>query len=68
MTDNNLFLVVGNGYLNARSSSWCISDKSNYEGTKIVCLATEYHLKQIISEPSHLLENSSPCIDLLFTS
>ena len=41
MTDNNPFLVVAVGDFNARSSSWCISDKSNYEGTKIDCLATE---------------------------
>ena len=44
MTDNNLFLVVAISDFNARSSSWCINDKSNYEGTKI---ATEYDLKQI---------------------
>ena len=64
MTDNNPFLVVAIGDFNARSSSWCINDKSNYEGTKIDCLATEYDLKQVINEPTHLLENSSSGIDL----
>ena len=68
MTDNNPFLVVAAGDFNAQSSSWCINDKSNYEGTKIGCLATEYDLKQVINEPTHLLENSSACIDLIFTS
>ena len=53
---------------NARSSSWCINDKSNHERTKIDCLASEYDLKQLIHEPTHLLENSSSCIDLIFTS
>ena len=53
---------------NARSSSWCISDKSNYKGTKIDCLTSEYDLKQIISERTHLLDNSSSCIELIFTS
>ena len=52
---------------NARSSSFCIIDKSNYEETKINCLATECDLKQVINEPTHLLENSSSCIDLIFT-
>ena len=66
--DNDPFLVVAVGDFNARSSSWCINDKSNYEGTKIDCLATEYDLKQVINEPTHLLENSSSCIDLIFTS
>ena len=45
MTDNNRFLVVAIGDFNAGSSSWCINDKSNYEGSKIDCLATEYDLK-----------------------
>ena len=57
MTDNNLFLVVAIGDFNARSSSWCINNKSNYEGPKIDCLATEYDLKQVINELTHLLEN-----------
>ena len=68
MTDNNPFLVVAIGNFYAPSSSWCINDKSNYKGNKIDCLATEYDLKQVINEPIHLLENSSSCIDLVFTS
>ena len=68
MTDNNPFLVVTIGDFNAWSSRWCINGKSNYEGTKIDCLATEHDLKQVINEPTHLLENSSSCIDLKFTS
>ena len=59
MTDNDLFLVVVIGDFIARWSRWCINDKSNYEGTKIDCLATECGLKQVINEPAHLLENSS---------
>ena len=68
MTDNNPFLVVAIAYFNARSSSWCINDKSNYEGTKINCLATEYDLKQVVKELTDLLESSSSCIDLIFIS
>ena len=59
VTDNNAFLVVAIGDFNARSSSWCINDKSSYEGTKIDYLATEYDLKQVMNKPTHLLENSS---------
>ena len=67
MTENNPFLVVTTGDFNARSSSWCISEKSNYAGTKISCLvATEYDLKLVINEPTHMLEKSSSCIDLIF--
>ena len=39
MTDNSSFLVAAIGDFNARSSSWCIIDNSNYEGIKISCLA-----------------------------
>ena len=67
MTDNNPFLVVAIGDFNARSSSWWINDKSNYEGTKIDCLATEHDLKQVINEPTYLLANTSSCIDLIST-
>ena len=67
MTDSNPFLVVAIGDFNAGSSSWCIIDKSNYEETKIDCLTTEYDLRQLINEPTHLLENSS-YVDLIFTS
>ena len=45
MTDNNPFLVVAINDFNARSSSWCIHDKSNYERSKIDYLATEHDLK-----------------------
>ena len=47
MTENNPFLEVTIGNFNARSSSWCINDKGNYEGTKTDCLATEYYLKNM---------------------
>ena len=37
MADNNPFLVVVIDDFNARSTSWYINDKSNYEGAKIYC-------------------------------
>ena len=55
-------------YIRSMIDIKCINDKSNYEGTKIDCFAIEYELKQVINEPTHLLENSSSCIDLIFTS
>ena len=68
ITDNNPFLVAAINDFNTRPSSWCINDKSNYERTKIDYLATEYDLKQVINKLTHLLQNSSSCIDLIFTS
>ena len=57
-------VVIGD--FNAKLSSWCISDESNYEGVKVHYLTIQYDLKQVINEPSHLLENSSSCIYLIF--
>ena len=54
---NNTFLVPAVDDFNARSSSWCISDKSNYEGIKTDYLATHYDLKQVNDEPTNLIEN-----------
>ena len=37
------------------------------EGTKIDAVTSSYGLQQLISQPTHLLANSSSCIDLIFT-
>ena len=66
MIDHNPFLIIVIGDFNARSSSCCFNDKSNLEWTQINCLATEYDLKQVMNEPTHLVENFSSCIDLIF--
>ena len=68
MANNNPSLVVAIGSSNARSSRWCISNKSNYEGIKVDCFATQYDIKQLINKPMHLRKNCSSCIDLIFTS
>ena len=38
----------------------------SHEGTHIESLTTMYGL-QLVSDPTHLLPNSSSCIDLIFT-
>ena len=45
MTHNNPFLAVAIPDFHPLSSSRCISDKSNVEGTKIDCFTTGYGLK-----------------------
>ena len=37
------------------------------EGSQIESLTTTHGLHQLISDPTHILPNSSSCIDLLFT-
>ena len=55
------------GDFNARSKSWWQNDVTSNEGTKIDALTSYHGLHQLISQPTHLLANSSSCIDLIFT-
>ena len=55
------------GDCNARSQSWWSDDVTSYEGSHIDSLTTTYGFHQLISDPTHLLPNSSFCIDLIFT-
>ena len=55
------------GDFNARSKSRCKSYINTIEGTKIDSVTTSYGLQQLITQPTHLLANSSSCIDLIFT-
>ena len=41
---------------------------TTYEGSKIDAITTLSGLKQLIQEPTHILTDSSSCIDLIFTS
>ena len=38
------------------------------EDTEIESLTCSYRLNQLISDPTHILQNSSSCIDLVFTN
>ena len=55
------------GDFNARSKSWWKSDINTIEGTKIDSVTSSYGLQQLITQPTHLLANSSSCIYLIFT-
>ena len=55
------------GDFNARSNNWWQGDTQTSEGSQIDYLTTSYGFQQLISEPTHILNNSSSCIDLIFT-
>ena len=63
----NLFLTIMIGNFNAKSKQ-CEIDKSSFEGSQIQLLTSKFGSSQIITEPTHILENSRSCIDLLFLS
>ena len=67
MPKNN-YLIVILGDFNAKSTNWYKHDKTTYESSKIEAITSQFGLKQLFQEPTHILPNSSSCIDLVFTS
>ena len=53
---------------NAKSYTWYSNDKTSFEGSTIESITSQFGLDQLINEPTHLLQNSSSFIDLIFTS
>ena len=56
------------GEFNTKSKNWYNQDKTSSEGKTIESITSQLELHQLINEPTHLLENSSSCIELIFTS
>ena len=66
VSKKNPFLIVVLGDFNAKLSQWHDKDSSTSEGISIENITSQFGLHQIINEPTHILENSSSCIDLIF--
>ena len=66
--ENNPFMTVVLGDFNAKSNDWFKADITSLEGSKIDTITSSYGLNQLIQEPTHILNSSSSCIDLIFTS
>ena len=56
------------GNFNSECTNWYKHDKTNFEGIAIENISSQCELYQVINEPTHILENSSSYIDLIFTS
>ena len=67
INSSNLHCSIILGNFNARSNNWWQGDTQTGEGPRINYLTTSYGFQQLISEPTHILKNSSSCIDLIFT-
>ena len=65
---NNLYptysIVLGD--FNAKCSKWCASDKSNTADIELDNISMKYN--QMIDKPTHYINESSTCIDLIFSS
>ena len=63
-----VYLFTLTVYFNAKSSNWYKHDTTTYEGSKIDAITSQFGLKQLIQEQTHILTDSSSCIDLILTS
>ena len=68
MADKNSCLMVALGDFNIKLIPWYRNDSTDTEGSKIDILTSTFGFHQIINEVTHTLNNSSSCIDLIFTS
>ena len=68
VSKKNPFLFVVLGEFNAKLSQWHDKDSSTSKEISVESITSQVGLHQIINEPTHILENSSLCMDLIFTS
>ena len=62
----HFLLLIGD--FNPRSSNWSSNDTTTAEGAQLDYFTSLYGMKQVITEPTHILESSASCIDLIFTN
>ena len=60
--------MVALGDFNAKSRNWYSKYITSDEWRRIEAVASQNGLHQEIDEPTHILNNSSSCIDLIFNS
>ena len=65
---DNLELNLSTLSHNAKSKRWYINDSTTSQGNVLENITSQFGLQQIIKEPTHIVDNSSSCIDLIFTS
>ena len=53
------------GGFNAKSSNWLSNDTTTVEGDQLGYLTSLYGMKQVLTEPTYILENSSSCLDFI---
>ena len=56
------------GDFNTKCSKWCASDKNNTAGIELDNITMTSCYNQMIDKPTHFINESSSCIDLIFSS
>ena len=49
-------------------TNWYKHDTTTSEGSKIDAITYQFGLKHLIQKPTHILTDSSSCVDLISTS
>ena len=62
-----LNLTVVLDQYNTRSRSWWAFNINKPEGMQLDALSPSYGVQQLVTEPTHILTNSSSSMDLIFT-
>ena len=65
MTDKIPYTMAILGDFNEKLNSWYANNNANIKGSKIDILTASFGFNEIINEPTHILNNSSSCIDLI---
>ena len=61
------FVLITSDF-NCRNSNWYFGDPVAPHGACVKALTSFYGLNQLITTPTHLLQNSAACLDLIFTN
>ena len=64
--DRHLVILLGD--FNAKSKSWSVNDTTTKESTLMENVTSLYGMKQLISASTHILQDSSIYIDLIFVN
>ena len=59
-------MVIGD--FNAKCCNWSINYTTTPEEAQLDSITSSFGMKQLISEPTHILQQSSSCTDLIFTN
>ena len=62
----HFLLLIGD--FNAKSTDWSSNDTTTAEGAQLNYFTSLYGMKQVITEPTHILESPASCTDLTFTN
>ena len=65
LAQKNLFLLTAIGDFDAKSLNWYNRDKTSFESNAIENATSQLGLHQIINGLTHILPNSSSCVDLV---